>query len=94
MTTMMSTTGSKGVELGCIAGIPIHLQFSCFILVGVEVLAVMWQYHEPLFTTLMFILYGPVLLGTILIVSRVAGGIPLFGAVDAHSGESLLFLSA
>ena len=71
--TMMSSSGSsnKGVDLGCIAGIPIHLQYSCFILVGVEVLAVMWQYHEPIFTTLMFILYGPVLLGTILIVSSV-----------------------
>jgi Zn-dependent protease len=66
---MMSSSSSsnKGVDLGCLAGIPIHLQYSCFILVGIEVLAVMWQYHEPIFTILMFTLYGPVLLGTILI---------------------------
>lgn len=73
--TMMSSSSSsnRGVDLGCLAGIPIHLQYSCFILVGIEVLAVMWQYHEPIFTILMFTLYGPVLLGTILIVSIVYG---------------------
>lgn len=59
----------KGVDLGHIADIPIRLRYSCFLLVGVEVLAVVWQYNEPVFTLLMFILYGPVLLGTILIVS-------------------------
>jgi hypothetical protein len=69
MTMISSSSGSKGVDLGCISGIPIHLQYSCFTLVGIEVLAVMWQYHEPIFTVLMFTLYGPVLLGTILIVS-------------------------
>jgi hypothetical protein len=85
--TMMSTTGSKGVTLATISGIPIQLQYSCFLLVCIEVLAVMWQYHEPVFTILMFVLYGPVLLGTILIVSK---RIPLFDSwcqclVDTHS---------
>lgn len=84
--TMMSASGSKGVNLGSIAGIPIQLQYSCFVLVGVEVLAVMWQYHEPIFTVLMFILYGPVLLGTILIVSL------LEGHVRARFASSLLTL--
>jgi hypothetical protein len=60
---------SNGVDLGHIANIPIKLQYSCFALVGVEVAAVMWQYNEPIFSLLMFILYGPVLMGTILIVS-------------------------
>jgi hypothetical protein len=64
--TMMS---SKGIDLGHIADIPIKLQYSCFALVGVEVAAVMWQYNEPVVSLLMFLLYGPILMGTILIVS-------------------------
>lgn len=67
--SMMSGSSIRGISVGEIQGIPITLQHSCFILLAVEVFAVMWQYNEPVFTFLMFLLYGPVLLGTILIVS-------------------------
>jgi hypothetical protein len=78
---------SKGIDLGHIADIPVKIQYSSFALVGVEVAAVMWKYNEPVFSLLMFILYGPVLMGTILIVS----GMSLFVLLDdSRSGLSLL----
>lgn len=79
---------SKGVDLGHIADIPIKLQYSCFALVGVEVAAVMWQYNEPIFSLLMFILYGPILMGTILIVSAMCLSLLL-----KHSRSALVLLT-
>ena len=53
----------------------IRVDYSLFVMLGLHVLTVTttveMQYHEPLFTLLIFVVYGPVLAGTILIVSAV-----------------------
>lgn len=47
---------------------------SLFLMLGIHVLtmtiSVELQYHEPMFTLLIFIVYGPVLASTILTVSK------------------------
>lgn len=50
----------------CIAGIPIRLHYTFFLLLAIELISSL-RYGEPLFILLLFLLYGPILLITIIV---------------------------
>jgi hypothetical protein len=53
----------------CLWGIPVRIHYTYFILWVVEVIITAAHYHLIQYTMVVFLLYGPVLLVTILIVS-------------------------
>ena len=64
----MPSDAACAVPLGsCCTGIPVTLHYTFFLLLGAQVVSAIWQFDSFWYTLLIAVLYGPILLITVIV---------------------------